>query len=81
MRAGRSSAARGLLLALPPPVGCATVEAADAQNASSCEMSCTHIGAAGSALLAHCRRIDGDFDRTSILIPGIANINGVLHYQ
>jgi hypothetical protein len=48
---------------------------------SSFQNSCSHIGVAGSTLLANCRRMDGSFNRTSILIPGIANINGVLAYQ
>jgi hypothetical protein len=48
---------------------------------SSFQNSCARIGVAGSTLFADCRRIDGSFNRTSIAIPGIANINGVLRYQ
>jgi len=48
---------------------------------STFQNSCAGIGIAGATLFAHCRRIDGGFNRTSILVPGIANINGVLRYQ
>ena len=48
---------------------------------SSFQNSCTQIGVAGSTLFANCRRIDGRFTKTSIAIPGIANINGKLQYQ
>jgi len=48
---------------------------------SSYQKSCSNIGVSGSTLFAECRRIDGSSNRTSILIPGIANINGVLQYQ
>jgi CVNH domain len=48
---------------------------------STFQNSCSHIGVAGSTLYAACRRIDGGFERASILIPGIENIDGQLHYQ
>jgi hypothetical protein len=57
------------------------VGGARAQPASTYQMSCTHIGAAGSTLFADCRRMDGSFKRTSIAIPGIANINGGLRFN
>jgi hypothetical protein len=50
-------------------------------QASSFQDSCSDIGVAGSTLTANCRRMDGSFNRTSILIPGIANNNGALAYQ
>jgi hypothetical protein len=48
---------------------------------SSFQDSCTDISVAGSTLSANCRKIDGSFNGTSILIPGIANNNGVLVHQ
>jgi hypothetical protein len=72
---------RATLLALALPALCAVSGAARAQSASSYQQSCTQIGVAGSTLFANCRRIDGSFNRTSIAIPGIANINGVLQFQ
>jgi hypothetical protein len=50
-------------------------------QASSYQMSCRHIRVTGSTLSAKCRRMDGSWDETSILIPGIANIDGNLQYQ
>src|SRR5205823_10105717 len=44
---------------------------------SSFQDSCSDISVAGSTLSANCRKVDGSFNRTSILIPGIANNNGV----
>ncbi len=58
-----------------------TTGGARAQAASTYQMSCTHIGAAGSTLFADCRRMDGSFKRTSIAIPGIDNINGDLQFK
>jgi hypothetical protein len=48
---------------------------------SSFQDSCSDISVAGSTLSANCRKMDGSFNRTSILIPGIANNNGVLVHQ
>jgi xanthine dehydrogenase molybdopterin-binding subunit B len=48
---------------------------------STFQNSCNHIGVAGSTLFANCRRMDGGFNRTSIAIPGVANIDGRLRYQ
>jgi hypothetical protein len=39
------------------------------------------IGVPGNTLVADCRREDGGFNFTSILIPGIGNNNGILVYQ
>jgi CVNH domain len=50
-------------------------------GASSFQDSCNNISVAGSTLSASCRRMDGSFNQTSILIPGIANNNGVLTHQ
>ena len=57
------------------------IGAASAQEASSYQLSCRHIGAAGATLYADCRRIDGSFNRTSIAIRGMENINGVLQFN
>lgn len=48
---------------------------------SSFQDSCSDISVAGSTLSANCRKMDGSFNRTSILIPGIANNNGNLVHQ
>jgi hypothetical protein len=70
---------RGLFLALWLPM--AGASAAHAQSASSFQMSCDHIGVAGSTLFANCRRINGSFNRTSILLPGVENINGNFQFN
>lgn len=53
---------------------------AAAQSASSFQNSCGNISVSGAILSADCRRQDGSFTRTSIEIPGIANIDGVLQF-
>jgi hypothetical protein len=45
---------------------------------SSFQSSCRGISIAGATLTATCRRVDGTFARTSIVLRGIANINGRL---
>ena len=50
-------------------------------QASSFQNSCRNIEVVGSTLSANCRRMDGGFNRTTILIRGIHNNNGVLVYQ
>jgi hypothetical protein len=50
-------------------------------DSSSYQRSCRHIRVTGATLTAVCRRIDGSFIESSILIPGIANIDGNLQYQ
>jgi uncharacterized protein YecT (DUF1311 family) len=50
-------------------------------KASTFQNSCTDIEVAGRTLSANCRRIDGTLNQTSISIPGIENIDGVLRYQ
>jgi uncharacterized membrane protein YedE/YeeE len=79
MRVRRLLMIRGLLLALWLPIVGAS--AAHAQNASSFQKSCDHIGVAGSTLFANCRRINGSFNRTSILLPGVENIDGNLRFN
>ncbi|MCC5666707.1 CVNH domain-containing protein [Nostoc sp. CHAB 5784] len=49
--------------------------------ASSYQASCRNIGVTGATLTASCRRRNGTFNRTSILIRGIDNINGNLRYS
>ena len=73
--------APAVFLALLAPAVCGSSSAALAQSASSYQRSCAQIGVAGSTLFANCRRIDGSFNRTSIAIPGIENIDGVLRFN
>jgi hypothetical protein len=47
---------------------------------SSYQRSCRNIGVAGATLTASCRRINGTYKGTAILIPGIKNIDGNLTY-
>jgi hypothetical protein len=51
------------------------------RQVSSFQNSCSGIYVSGDVLSANCRRIDGSYRRSSIEIPGIANINGQLQYQ
>ena len=66
-------------LALSISVVCAAGNAR-AQSASSFQQSCNNIQVSGSTLSASCRRVDGSFNNTSILIRGIANNNGLLQF-
>jgi hypothetical protein len=50
-------------------------------DSSSYQLTCRRIRVIGATLTAVCRRIDGSFNESSILIPGIANIDGNLQYQ
>lgn len=47
---------------------------------SNYQLSCSNIHSRGNVLLANCRRINGTAKRTSIVLQGIENINGVLKY-
>jgi CVNH domain len=49
-------------------------------RASSFQSSCNNIAIAGDTLSANCRRRNGSFNRTSIRVPGLKNINGNLTY-
>ncbi|MDF5734642.1 MULTISPECIES: CVNH domain-containing protein [unclassified Nostoc] len=51
------------------------------RSASSYQNSCRNIGVTGATLTASCRRINGTYNSTSILIKGIYNNNGVLRYS
>jgi hypothetical protein len=51
---------------------------ARAQQPASFQSSCKDISIAGATLSAICRRKDGSFNQTSIVLRGIANINGQL---
>jgi hypothetical protein len=48
-----------------------------AQQASF-QSSCTNISVVGATLTATCRRVNGTLNQTSIVLRGIANINGRL---
>jgi hypothetical protein len=50
-------------------------------RASTFQDSCKDIAVAGNVLYATCRRDDGGFNETSIIIPGIANVDGDLRYR
>lgn len=45
---------------------------------SNYQLSCNRISIQGNKLSANCRKINGNFNRTSIVLRGIENINGVL---
>lgn len=49
-------------------------------QASSYQNSCREEEIYGATLVAECRRIDGSYQDTSILIPGIQNNDGRLSY-
>jgi murein DD-endopeptidase MepM/ murein hydrolase activator NlpD len=50
------------------------------KNPSTYQNSCNNISVAGATLSANCRKINGSYKSTSILIPGIQNIDGTLSY-
>ena len=50
-------------------------------NPGTYQNSCSNIRIYGITLVARCRRINGTFNLTSVLVPGINNINGNLSYQ
>ena len=81
MRAYRVSMRLGSLPAVLLALACVAPGAAQAQSASSYQQSCNRIGVAGDTLFANCRRMDGGFTRTSIAIPGVSNIDGVLQFD
>jgi hypothetical protein len=47
---------------------------------STYQNSCNKISVAGATLSANCRKINGRYKSTSILIPRIQNIDGTLSY-
>jgi hypothetical protein len=60
--------------------GCAVVPPADAQSSSTYQNSCGNIFIEGATLVATCRRVDGSFHQTSIMLEGIENIDGQLQF-
>ncbi|MBW4592324.1 MAG: CVNH domain-containing protein [Brasilonema angustatum HA4187-MV1] len=42
------------------------------------QRSCNHISVYGNILSAQCSRINGSFNKTSIVLRGIENVNGTL---
>jgi hypothetical protein len=54
--------------------------AAHAQRASTFQLSCTEVSNVGNTLSAKCRRLDGSFVRSTILIPSVENIDGDLRF-
>ena len=69
------------LLAVTIAAACGVAGVARAQPASSYQLSCNNIGAAGSTLFADCRRINGTCNKSQIQIPGVENIDGNLRYR
>jgi hypothetical protein len=53
----------------------------DSDIESSFQLSCTRIHISEATLRALCRKIDGTYKKTSIDIPGIANLDGTLIYE
>lgn len=45
---------------------------------SSYQLTCTDISISGNVLLGNCRKINGLFNKTSIALKGIENIDGTL---
>jgi hypothetical protein len=60
--------------------GVALLPRAEAQIASTFQNSCDHAFVDGDALVATCRRVDGSFRRSSIVLAGIENIDGALRF-
>ena len=54
------------------------IPSASAAAISSFQSSCRNISISGDTLSASCRRVNGTFNKTSILIRGIKNNNGNL---
>ena len=54
---------------------------ADPSSPSSYQNSCRDISVVGATLTASCRRRNGTYNPTSILIRGIENIDGYLSYS
>jgi hypothetical protein len=53
---------------------------ANAQTPSNYQSSCNRISISGATLLATCRRVDGSFNRTSVVLQGIENVDGQLQF-
>lgn len=49
-------------------------------SSSNFQNSCTNITITGNTLVANCRKLNNTYNKTSILVPGIKNNNGVLIY-
>lgn len=45
------------------------------------QSSCRRVHVTGATLSARCRRLDGSYQTTSVVIQGLANIDGMLRYQ
>lgn len=45
------------------------------------QSSCRHARVTGATLSARCRRLDGSYQSTSVVIQGLVNVDGTLAYQ
>lgn len=50
-------------------------------QAATFQSSCRGIHVIGATLSARCRRLDGSYQHTSVVVEGISNIDGTLRYQ
>ena len=57
-----------------------TLKVTEPGKFSNYQLSCDDIYSRGNVLSANCRRTNGTVKRTSIVLQGIENINGVLKY-
>ena len=45
------------------------------------QSSCRNIHVTGATLSVRCRRLDGGYQYASVVVQGLANIDGTLRYQ
>ena len=62
-------------------LACLIASAACAQKASTFQLSCSDVNVVGSTLSAKCRRLDGSYNKTFIMIPSLENIDGQLRFS
>jgi hypothetical protein len=57
-----------------------TLRVTNPAQVSNYQLSCDRLGIQGNVLQAICKRRDGTPNRTSLVLNGIENINGILKY-
>jgi hypothetical protein len=57
-----------------------TLKVVDPQKTANFNLSCAGTAVSGAQISSNCRRINGQFVKTSTNINGIENIDGVLQY-